>query len=86
MFTGYSAMAMAEALPNDGVVHTCELMDKHINTASKFFNQYKYPEKLIIHHGPALSTLNQFAIYAFDFIFIDADKLNYIEYYKKAMD
>ena len=86
MFTGYSAMAMAEALPNDGVVHTCELMDKHVNTASKFFNQYKYPEKLIIHHGPALSTLNQFAIDTFDFIFIDADKLNYIEYYKKAMD
>ena len=86
MFTGYSAMAMAEVLPNDGVVHTCELMDKHVNTASKFFNQYKYPEKLIIHHGSALSTLNQFAIDAFDFIFIDADKLNYIEYYKKAMD
>ena len=40
MFTGYSAMAMAEALPDKGVVHTCELMKRHVKTAQNFFNEY----------------------------------------------
>ena len=39
MFTGYSALKMAEALPENGKIHTCELMDKHIETASEWFKK-----------------------------------------------
>ena len=44
MFTGYSALKMAEALPIDGIIHTCELMDRHIKTASSFFNRSDYKD------------------------------------------
>jgi len=85
MYTGYSAVAMAEALPKDGVIHTCEIMERHIETARGFFDQHQHPAQLIIHHGDALSIIDEFKINTFDMIFIDADKLNYIKYYKKAM-
>ena len=84
MFTGYSAMAMAEALPDNGIVHTCELMSPHVKTAQNFFNQYN-KNKFYIHEGDAKGTLETFSVNSFDLIFIDADKINYIHYYKKAM-
>jgi len=85
MFTGYSAMAMAEALPEDGTIDTCELMDKHIKTAQKFFNKLDNAKKINIHKGKALNSIENFGINSFDLIFIDADKINYINYYKKSM-
>ena len=42
MFTGYSALGMAEVLSKNGEIHTCELCPIHINTAQKFFNKFKY--------------------------------------------
>ena len=85
MFTGYSALKMAEALPDDGMIHTCEVMDRHIKTASLFFNKSNYKKQIKIFQGEANSTLEQLKINSYDFIFIDADKQNYCEYYKKAM-
>ena len=85
MFTGYSTTAMAEALPKGGTIHTCELMEKHINTSQIFFNRFQNSSKIIIHKGEAINSIDNFAINSFDFIFIDADKINYINYYKKAM-
>ena len=85
MFTGYSAMTMAQVLPDDGQIHTCEIMDEHIATAKKFFTQSEHNKKIIIHEGSALETLETFKISSFDLIFIDADKINYLEYYKRSV-
>ena len=85
MFTGYSALKMAEALPEDGQVHTCELMDRHVQTASSFFNRSKHKDKITILQGEANKTLEQLSINSYDFVFIDADKQNYCEYYKKSI-
>ena len=59
MFTGYSALKMAEALPENGKIHTCELMEKHINTASKWFKKSESGYKISIHKGTALQSLER---------------------------
>ena len=85
MFTGYSALNIADYLPEDGEIHTCEIMDRHVSTAKEFFKRSKNGNKIIIHPGDACETLEKFKINSFDFIFIDADKNNYINYYKKCI-
>ena len=84
-FTGYSALKMAEALPVNGEVHTCELMDKHARTAQSFFDRSKHGSKITIHRGPALESLEQMKSGSFDLAFIDADKSNYLEYYSRCI-
>ena len=84
-FTGYSALQMAEALPIDGEIHTCELMEKHANTAQLFVNQSGYKSKITIHRGPALQSLEQLQASSFDMAFVDADKPLYLEYYKHCL-
>ena len=85
MFTGYSAASMVRALPENGEIHTCEHMDEHINTANSFFKKSKYKNMLKIHKGLALNTLENFKINSFDFAFIDADKINYLNYYLRCI-
>jgi len=85
MFTGYSAASMARAVPNDGEIHTCEYMDEHIQTANNFFSKSKYKDIIKIHGGLALETLETFKVNSFDFAFIDADKINYLNYYLRCM-
>ena len=84
-FTGYSALQMAEILPKDGEIHTCELMKKHANTAQLFINQSGYESKITIHRGPALQSLEQLQASSFDMAFVDADKPLYLEYYKHCL-
>ena len=82
MFTGFSALKMAEVLPEGGKIHTCELMDKHVETAQSFFNRSDYGNKITIHSGPALESLEQMKVGSFDMAFIDANKSNYKDYYQ----
>ena len=84
-FTGYSALQMAEALPEDGEIHTCELMEKHAKTAQSFFDRSDYGNKITIHQGSALNSLEQLKSGKFDIAFIDADKSNYLEYYQRCL-
>ena len=84
-FTGYSALQMAEAIPLDGEIHTCELMKKHTETAQSFFDKSDYGKKIIIHQGPALESLETLKVGDFDMAFIDADKSNYLEYYQRCL-
>ena len=84
MFTGYSTLKMAESLPDDGEIHSCELMKKHIETASKWFDKSNFSDKIVIHEGPALSSMNEFRVGSFDMIFVDADKANYPQYYRRG--
>ena len=85
MFTGYSALKMAEALPENGEIHTCELGENHIKTAQKFFNKSEHGNKITIHGGKALKTLEKFNLESFDLCFIDADKNNYKNYYTECV-
>ncbi|MFL3007143.1 MAG: O-methyltransferase [Candidatus Neomarinimicrobiota bacterium] len=86
MFTGYSALKMAEALPENGKIHTCELMDKHIKTASEWFKKSENGYKISVHKGPALQSLEKMKHLTFDLVFIDADKFNYPSYHNISLD
>ena len=84
MFTGYSALKMAYASSQNTKVHTCEIMDKHIKTAQSFFDRSEVGNKIVVHSGPALDSIEQMEVNSFDLAFIDADKNNYLEYYKRS--
>jgi caffeoyl-CoA O-methyltransferase len=84
MFTGYSTLKMAEALPTDGEIHSCELMEKHIVTAKSWFKKSDVNYKISIHKGEADKSLEEFRAGSFDMMFVDADKTGYPEYYRKG--
>ena len=84
MFTGYSTLKMAEALPVDGEIHSCELMEKHIVTAKGWFEKSEVNHKITVHQGEALKSLAEFRAGSFDMMFVDADKTGYPEYYRKG--
>lgn len=82
MFTGYSALAMAEALPVDGEVVACEVDAYVAEFARKCFKESKVGHKISVKVAPALETMKQLAAAGevFDLVFIDADKAGYIDY------
>jgi caffeoyl-CoA O-methyltransferase len=88
MFTGYSALAMAEALPEDGCLVACEIDPYAAQFAQSLFQQSPHGYKIGVEVGPALETLDRLiANHAtFDFAFIDAAKQEYIAYYQKLID
>jgi caffeoyl-CoA O-methyltransferase len=85
MFTGYSALCFAEALPAEGRVTTCEIDEKSAAVARKYFAKSSLGHKIEIKMGPALETLRTLSG-PFDLVFIDADKVNYVNYYRRALD
>lgn len=82
MFTGYSALAMAEALPVDGEVVACEVDTYVAEFAQKCFNESNAGHKISVKVAPALETMKQLAAAGevFDLVFIDADKAGYTDY------
>ena len=72
MFTGYSTLKIAEALPVNGEVHSLELMEKHVKTAKNWFNKSDVGDKIKVHQGEAINILESFHVGSFDMIFIDA--------------
>lgn len=85
MFTGYSALSFAEALPDGGQVITCEIDHTAAAVARRYFAKSSHGHKIDIRMGPALDTL-QGLHGPFDLIFIDADKTNYLDYYRRAVE
>lgn len=83
-FTGYSALAMAKASKNSTIIHTCDVNINTAKIARKHFQNSAHGHKIVQHIGPALETIKQFD-FEFDFIFIDADKLNYPSYIKELL-
>jgi caffeoyl-CoA O-methyltransferase len=83
-FTGYSAIALAKGLTNDGQLHTIELSAPQAEKARKFFNQSEHGEKIILHTGNALNILPELNE-EWDLVFIDADKPGYIEYFNLVL-
>jgi caffeoyl-CoA O-methyltransferase len=80
MFTGYSTLMMAEALPDNGRLITCEVDSKAEAMARKYFDESIHGHKIMIRMGPALETIKTLSG-PFDLVFIDADKPNYSNYY-----
>ena len=85
MFTGYSALCFAEALPKDGTILTCEIDDESAALARAYFARSPHGRKIEVRMGPALDTMRSLTG-PFDLIFIDADKTNYVNYYRRALD
>ena len=81
MFTGYSTLMMAEALSDDGRLITCEVDPKAEAIARKYFDESPHGHKITIRMGPALDTIKTLSG-PLDLVFIDADKVNYSNYYE----
>jgi caffeoyl-CoA O-methyltransferase len=83
-FTGYAALSMAAALPEDGRLDTCDIEPEHVEVARRYISRSPHAAKITIHLGPALDTIAQLDG-DFDFVFIDADKANYDNYYEAVL-
>jgi caffeoyl-CoA O-methyltransferase len=83
-FTGYSALSMAAALPADGHIDTCDIEPAHVEVARRYIARSPHAGKITIHLGPALDSIAQLQG-DFDFVFIDADKANYDNYYEAVL-
>ncbi|WP_373045770.1 O-methyltransferase [Vulgatibacter sp.] len=84
-FTGFSALCMASALPEDGELVTCEISEEHAAIARTFFERSEHGRKIKIRMGPAVETLRHLPEASFDLMFVDADKVSYPAYYEEAM-
>ena len=83
-FTGYSALAMAEGLPDDGTLITCDIDPKTTSIARRFWEQSPHGSKIDLRLGPALETIENIAG-PLDMVFIDADKTSYIDYWEAVV-
>lgn len=88
-FTGYSALAVALALPADGQVVACDVSEEYTAIARDYWDAAGVTDKIDLHIAPALETLDALLddeqAETFDFAFIDADKVNYDGYYERAL-
>ena len=82
-FTGFSALMMAHALPEDGELITCDIAPRSL--AREFFAKTPHGKKIDLRVGPALDTIDTLQG-PFELVFIDADKTNYLNYYVKCID
>ena len=83
-FTGYSALAMALALPPGGRIVCCDLSEEWTSVARKYWARASVSKKIQLRLGPALETLRKLKG-PFDFAFIDADKANYQNYFERCL-
>lgn len=83
-FAGYSALSMAEALPEDGELITCEIDPEAIVFAKRYFDLSPHGKKIALLEGAALDSLKSISG-PFDMAFIDADKENYSNYYEAIL-
>jgi predicted O-methyltransferase YrrM len=90
VFTGYSSLAVALALPPDGRVVACDVSEEWTAVARRYWREAGVAEKIDLRLAPALDTLDGLLgggqAGAFDFAFIDADKGNYDAYYERALE
>jgi predicted O-methyltransferase YrrM len=83
-YAGYSALAMAEGLGPGGRLITCEISPEHAAFAQRQFDASPYGERIELHLGPAHETIAGLDG-PFDFVFIDADKTGYLDYYEAVL-
>jgi len=83
-YSGYSSLSMAAGLLAGGRIDTCELDENRATVAQRYIDQSPYADRIQIHLGPALKTIGRLEG-EFDFVFIDADKPNYLNYYEAVL-
>ena len=85
-YTGYSALSMAAGLPNDGELITCDINPETTRIAQSFWARSPHGGKIRQLPGAALDSLRALPSgLAFDFVFLDADKENYVNYYEAVL-
>jgi caffeoyl-CoA O-methyltransferase len=90
VFTGYSALAVAEALPDDGEVVACDISEEYTRVARRYWQEAGVADTIDLRIAPALDTLDALLddgqAGSFDFAFVDADKEPYPDYYERCLD
>ena len=90
VFTGYSALSVALALPEDGQLIACDVSEEWTSIARRYWSEAGVEPKIQLRLGPALDTLEALIRDGrdgtFDFAFIDADKTNYDQYYERCLE
>jgi predicted O-methyltransferase YrrM len=89
VFTGYSSLSVATALPPEGRLIACDKSEEWTSIARKYWTEAGVADKIDLRLGPALDTLDSLLVNgeagSFDFAFIDADKRNLLLYYEKVL-
>jgi predicted O-methyltransferase YrrM len=88
VFTGYSSLAMALALPDDGRVVACDVSEDYTSVAKRYWQKAGVEKKMDLRLGPAVATLDKMIadkVEPFDIAFIDADKANYDAYFERCL-
>lgn len=89
VFTGYSSLVVALALPEDGKIIACDVDERYTSIASRYWQEAGVAHKVNLQLAPALETLEKLITEgqsnSFDFAFIDADKRNYANYYEQCL-
>jgi len=83
-FTGYSSLAVALALPPGGRIVCCDVSEEWTSVAREYWKKAGVQKKIDLRIAPALATLGKLKG-KFDFVFIDADKANYSNYYERCL-
>ena len=83
-YSGYGSISMAAGLPADGHIDTCEVEEKHAEVARRYIEEAELSDRITVHLGPALESIGRLDG-SFDFVFIDADKENYANYYEAVL-
>ena len=90
VYTGYSALCVASALPDDGRLVACDISEPWTTVAQRYWREAGVSSKIDLILAPALDTLDRLLqageMDTFDFAFIDADKENYPAYYERALE
>lgn len=89
VFTGYSSLSVALALPADGKLVACDISERDTAIARRYWQKAEVDHKIDLHIAPAIQTLDlllsEGQASTFDFAFIDADKRNYDNYYERSL-
>jgi len=88
-FTGYSALAMAQAMPRGGRLVACDISEEWTSIAQRYWDEAGVADRIELRLAPALETLDRLLAEGqtdgFDLAFIDADKVNYSNYYERCL-
>lgn len=89
VFTGYSSLSVALALPDDGHIIACDVSEEFTAVARRYWHEAGVEKRITLHIAPALETLDAMLKRGeqgrYDFAFIDADKSNYLNYYERII-
>jgi caffeoyl-CoA O-methyltransferase len=83
-YSGYGSISMAAGLSEGARIDTCEVEARHAEVARRYIEEAGLSDRITVHLGPALETISRIEG-EFDFVFIDADKENYVNYYEAVL-